>query len=170
MKNDKSKIFSNSKADLIVVKLIGPVSLGVFLYCFIAEALGYMYDTPNGVTIFPVVSVKVMLPIFFTLNLVFYLLISKFAYQLEFNENEKKINVKPFLGEGQRSYNYGQIEEIVINWFTTFYFIDGYKIKYKDDREYTMYLIDHNFNLRWEMFGRIICRKSYQYFLSRNRQ
>ncbi len=170
MNNNESTIFSNSKADLIITKLIGPASFVVLLYCVIAEALGFMYDTPDGNTIFPVKSVKILLPIFFTLNFIFYFLISKFANQIEFRENERKINIKPFLGKDKRSYSYGQIEKIVINWYTTYYFTDGYKIKYRDDQEYTRYLINGDFNLRWKMFGKIICRKSYQYYLSRTRQ
>ncbi len=112
---------------MIVVKLCPPVSLAGFLLVFIAEALGYAYYTPDGVIIFPVVSVKIFLPILCAANLALYLQVRRFAFQIEFNEAEKKIIIIPFYGKAT-TLNYGELEQIIINWYTAFCFSNAFKV------------------------------------------
>ena len=122
MKDDDRNvyIFSHSKLDILIGKYFKIIVIAGWITLLILETFWGAVNFSNFKIRFPVVSIELILPLFFILSLLLYLSLHKFVYQVIFDFNDEVITLFLYNKKNPISFRFNELKTIKINWFIFF--------------------------------------------------
>jgi hypothetical protein len=145
------------------------IFIGKFLHLFILGGLLILliWETFFGFSFtefrmrLPVASLFFILPILLALYILFYFIISTFAYKIIFDFNNEIIESHIFKKKRPIIHEIGELVSVDFNWHTHFRFSAGKTVKTKADSRLVHFLIDNNIQRRWGPFSKLFMRSEY---------
>lgn len=155
-------IFSHSKLDIFVGKYLNIFVVAGWITILILETFWGATKFSNFKIQYPNISINLLLPLFFSLSLLFYFSLIKFAYQVVFDFDNKLIIFSLYRKNRSISFNLNELKVIRINWFIIFVFNDGKTIWYKSDETFIRFLKRFDINREWGSIGKYFMKREFK--------
>ena len=135
----------------------------------ILETTWGLNDFSNFRIKYPVVSIKLLLPVFLILDLFLYLSFYNLAYKVVFNFNDQVIKLFLYNKKNSISFNFNDLETIKLNWFIFLIFNSGNSFRFKFGSTFIHFLIKYDINREWGSFGKHLMKNEYKLDILENK-
>jgi hypothetical protein len=154
--------YSNSKLDIFVGKYFNIIIIAGWISVLILETFWGATTFSKFKIRYPSISIKLLLPLFFSLGFIFYISLIKFAYKVVFDFSDEVITLFFYKKRSPISFKLNELKVIRINWFICFVFNNGRTIWYKSDSTFLRFLIKFDINREWGSVGKFFMKKEFE--------